>query len=242
MRGFIKLMDELLRAYADITIQAYMLSTDILESFFCKITPSQKKRTRPAPQILQLITRLVESQMEFWGNGRITTDDYHAINVLNYTMEDPAAEEFLPYGLEGVAFDNVAAGVIAKNEEDYIWLLMDYGIAQYIREQLRCEACLNDLSKRIADENDLKDIVITAYEYLAPEFGKAQVYEAFYSACDIYKTVLQDHMMAKNIGKRLQAITIERVALFRKAGSCNNGVTHQTNLLVFVIYLYDLLI
>uniref|UniRef100_A0A1A9Z4B5 Uncharacterized protein n=1 Tax=Glossina pallidipes TaxID=7398 RepID=A0A1A9Z4B5_GLOPL len=45
------------------------LSTDVLKSFFCKIAPSSRKRTRPAPHILKLIRRLVAAQTELWDNG-----------------------------------------------------------------------------------------------------------------------------------------------------------------------------
>uniref|UniRef100_A0A1A9VE87 Uncharacterized protein n=1 Tax=Glossina austeni TaxID=7395 RepID=A0A1A9VE87_GLOAU len=123
-----KLMGELLEAYPDIIIQGYRLSPDVLERFFCRIAPSSRKRTRSAWHILALIRRLMAAQTELWDNGG-HIDDYHAINNLNCTIEDPA-EEFVPYSLDGVPFKNVASGIITKEEEEYVTLLTGYCIAQ----------------------------------------------------------------------------------------------------------------
>uniref|UniRef100_A0A1A9Z274 Uncharacterized protein n=1 Tax=Glossina pallidipes TaxID=7398 RepID=A0A1A9Z274_GLOPL len=48
---------------------------------------------------------------------------------MDCTMEDPAEEEFLPYGLDVVAFDDIVTGQIAKMRRT---LLTGYGTAQYI--------------------------------------------------------------------------------------------------------------
>ncbi|KAL9895755.1 uncharacterized protein ACN2A1_006398 isoform 1-T3 [Glossina fuscipes fuscipes] len=237
MNRFIKLMDGLLEAYPGITIQSYRVSQDLLERFFCKVAPNKRNLTRPATQIMKLINRLIKLQIQFWGSGQSTTNDYHLIELMDYTMEDQAEEEFLPFGLDGVIFDDVVTGQVTRKEEGYIWLLTGYGIAQYIREHLRCQACLKDLTLRKEDANDPRDVVIAAHKYLEPEFAKPKVYDAFHNACDIYKFVILNHMVEANIGKRLQATIVARLAFFREASSCPDGRNHRTNLLGFIINL-----
>ncbi|KAL9874221.1 uncharacterized protein ACN427_012783 isoform 2-T6 [Glossina fuscipes fuscipes] len=124
-------------------------------------------------------------------------------------------------------------GQINGKEADYIWLLMGYGIAQYIHEQLHCQACLEVMKKE--DANDPRDFVIKTHKYLKSEFAKPEVYDAFHNDFDLYKFVILKHVVERDIDKRLQATIGARVAFFREAGSCNNGVTHRTNLLGFVI-------
>ncbi|KAL9915171.1 uncharacterized protein ACN2A1_001920 isoform 1-T2 [Glossina fuscipes fuscipes] len=248
MKRFTELMDGLLEAYPGITIQAYRVSHDPLERFFCKIAPMQGKCTRPTTEIMKLVNRLIKSQIDFWGSGYSTTDDYHLIEKMDYrTAEHQAEDKFLPFGLDGVVFDDILTGEVTEEEEDYIRLLTGYGIAQYIREQVRCQECLEDLTQRkedacsqITDDivaNDPRDDVILAHEYLEPEFPKPKVYAAFCDACDIYKSIMQKHMVEANIGKRVQATIVARLAFFREAGSCTNGRSHRTNLLGFIINL-----
>ncbi|XP_037899387.1 uncharacterized protein LOC119643950 [Glossina fuscipes] len=248
MKRFTELMDGLLEAYPGITIQAYRVSHDPLERFFCKIAPMQGKCTRPTTEIMKLVNRLIKSQIDFWGSGYSTTDDYHLIEKMDYrTAEHQAEDKFLPFGLDGVVFDDILTGEVTEEEEDYIRLLTGYGIAQYIREQVRCQECLEDLTQRKEDvcsqltgdivANDPRDDVILAHEYLEPEFPKPKVYAAFCDACDIYKSIMQKHMVEANIGKRVQATIVARLAFFREAGSCTNGRNHRTNLLGFIINL-----
>uniref|UniRef100_A0A1B0BNL4 Transposable element P transposase-like RNase H domain-containing protein n=1 Tax=Glossina palpalis gambiensis TaxID=67801 RepID=A0A1B0BNL4_9MUSC len=78
---------------------------------------------------------------------------------------------------------------------------------------------------------------IIAHKYLEPEFAKPKVYDAFHNACDIYKFVILNHMVEANIGKRLQATIVARLAFFREASSCPDGRSHRTNLLGFIINL-----
>uniref|UniRef100_A0A1B0FDG4 eRF1 domain-containing protein n=1 Tax=Glossina morsitans morsitans TaxID=37546 RepID=A0A1B0FDG4_GLOMM len=232
--AFKKLMGELLEAFPGITIQGYRLSTDVLERFFCRIAPSSRKRTRSSWHILKLIRRLVAAQTDLWDNGG-HIDDYHVINNVDPSLEDPV-EEFLPYSLDGKAFDNVARGTISNDEEEYVALLTAYCIEQYIRDQLHCDACLADLTKPAVDKNDFRDCVIEVW-YLVHVFAKPEAYQAFYNACDTYKAVLMDRMTTKQIGERLQATMLKRVAFFSEAGSCKNGRSHRTNLLGFTIHL-----
>ncbi|KAL9912497.1 uncharacterized protein LOC119639848 [Glossina fuscipes] len=82
-------------------------------------------------------------------------------------------------------------------------------------------------NKTIEDANDAGDLPSETHQYLEPEFAKPEVYDAFRTACIIYKSVRLKHKVERDIGKRLQA----RVAFFREAGSCPDGRSHRRNLL-----------
>uniref|UniRef100_A0A1B0BGC8 Uncharacterized protein n=1 Tax=Glossina palpalis gambiensis TaxID=67801 RepID=A0A1B0BGC8_9MUSC len=182
--------------------------------------------------------RLMTSQIEFWRSGIRTTNDYHVIEKMDYTVDDQAKEDFLPFGLDGVVFDDIVAGQLRNEEENYITLLTGYGTAQCLHEQLGCEAHLNDLTLRACEETsdgivakDKRDYVILDHECREPEFSSTEVYDAFYNACDIYTAVMRKHVVKRDIGYRVQATIVARLAFSVETGSCTNRRSHRTNLL-----------
>ncbi|XP_037896173.1 uncharacterized protein LOC119641517 isoform X1 [Glossina fuscipes] len=246
INNFIIIMNDLLEAYPGITIHAYRVSQDLLQKFFCKMAPGRRKRTRPVEDVMKLGTRLMKQQLEFWGGGSRTDKDYELIKNLNYKTPAQAEDEFLHYDLNGVPY-KVAAKRLTLNEAEYFRLLTGYGIAQYIREQLKCQACLNDLT--ITKEEACSGIdgmlvaniqehdEILANKNLEPEFPRLDVLNVFLEALGIYLEIIKFHMVERNIGKRTQATILKQLDFFKEKGSCRNGRSHRTNLLGSIIHL-----
>ncbi|KAL9930445.1 uncharacterized protein ACN427_014906 isoform 1-T2 [Glossina fuscipes fuscipes] len=243
---FMEIMDGLLEAYPGITIHAYRVSQDLLERFFCKMAPSRRTKTRHVENIMKLGTRLMKQQLEFWGDGSTIDDDYELIEKLDYTTPAQAEDEFMPYDLNGVPF-KVTANRLTVNEAEYFRLLTGYGIAQYIREQLNCQACLSDLTltrEEACSETDGMLVAkiqehdkILANKHLEAEFPRLDVLNVFLEALGIYLGIMKFHMVERNIGKRTQATILKQLDFFKKKGSCPNGRSHRTNLLGFIIHL-----
>ncbi|KAL9921442.1 uncharacterized protein ACN427_002478 isoform 1-T2 [Glossina fuscipes fuscipes] len=210
------------------------------------MAPSKRKRTREAEDIIKLGTRLMKQQREFCRGGSRTGGDYDLIEKLDYTLAPQAEQQFLPYGLNGMPF-TVAAKRLTANEKEYFRLLTGYGIAQYIREQLICQACLDDLTLRKEEAcseidgklvaNDSEHDEILAHKYLNGAFPKHNVCEVFLEAMSIHLVIMKFHMVDPIIGKSIQATVVKQPAFFKKTGSCPNGRSHRTNLLGFMIHL-----
>ncbi|KAL9918646.1 uncharacterized protein ACN427_000873 isoform 1-T2 [Glossina fuscipes fuscipes] len=111
------------------------------------MAPGRRKRTRPVEDVMKLGIRLMKRQLEFWRGESRTVGDYDLIKKLDYKTPAQAEDEFLPCDLNGVPY-KVAARRLTANEAEHFRLLTGYGIAQYIREQLSCQACLSDLTLR----------------------------------------------------------------------------------------------
>ncbi|KAL9889040.1 uncharacterized protein ACN427_008463 [Glossina fuscipes fuscipes] len=246
INNFIIIMNDLLEAYPGITIHAYRVSQDLLQKFFCKMAPGRRKKTRPVEDVMKLGTRLMKQQLEFRGGGSRTDKDYELIKNLNYKTPAQAEDEFLPYDLNGVPY-KVAAKRLTVNEAEYFRLLTGYGIAQYIREQLNCQACLSDLTltrEEACSEIDGMLVAkiqehdeILAKKHLEAEFPRLDVLNVFLEALGIYLGIMKFHMVERNIGKRTQATILKQLDFFKKKGSCPNGRNHRTNLLGFIIHL-----
>ncbi|KAL9890097.1 uncharacterized protein ACN427_009184 [Glossina fuscipes fuscipes] len=246
INNFETIMDDLLEAYPGITIHAYRVSQDLLERFFCKMAPARKTRRRPVEDVMKLSIRLTKQQIEFWGDGSTIDDDYELIEKLDYTTPAQAEEEFLPYDLNGVPF-KVAAKRLTVNEAEYFGLLIGYGIAQYIRKQLKCQACLSDLTltkEEACSETDGMVVAkiqeyeeILANKHLEPEFPRLNVLNVFLEATSIYLAIMKSHMVERNIGRRTQATIVKQLDFFKQTGSCPNGRSHRTDLLGFIIHL-----
>ncbi|KAL9893288.1 uncharacterized protein ACN2A1_008484 isoform 1-T1 [Glossina fuscipes fuscipes] len=244
--NFMEVMDGLLEAYPGITIHAYRVSQDLLERFFCKMAPGRRTKTRPVENIMKLGTRLMKQQLEFWGGESSSDDDYHLIEKLDYVTPDQAEDEFMPYDLNGVLYE-VATRRLTTNEAEHFRLLTGYGIAQYIREQLNCQACLSDLTltkEEACSEVDGMLVAniqehdeILANKNLEAEFPRLDVLNVFLEALGIYLEIMKFHMVERNIGKRTQATILKQLDFFKKRGSCPNGRSHRTNLLGFIIHL-----
>uniref|UniRef100_A0A1B0C022 Uncharacterized protein n=1 Tax=Glossina palpalis gambiensis TaxID=67801 RepID=A0A1B0C022_9MUSC len=127
----------------------------------------------------------------------------------------------------------------------------NYLIAQmydYLRllNAIRHQDCKESGSEKLGHLGALKEERRQLTNYLSQKYDrngpiihtsnarKPEVCDAFRNACDIYKFIMLNHMVEENIGKRLQAIILARVAFFREAGSCPNGSSHRRNLLGFM--------
>ncbi|KAL9914435.1 uncharacterized protein ACN2A1_001513 [Glossina fuscipes fuscipes] len=232
INNFETIMDDLLEAYPGITIHAYRVSQDLFERFLCKMAPARKTRTRTVEDVMKLGIRLTKQQIEFWGGASSTDDDYELIEKLDYTTPAQAEDEFLPYDLNGAPF-KLAAKRLNANEAEYFRLLTGYGIAQYIRQQLRCQACLSDLKLRkeeacseidgklVANEPEHKEIL--ANKDLEPEFPRRNVLNIFLEALRIYLAIMKFHMVDPNIDKRTQETIMKQLAFFKKTGSCHQS-------------------
>lgn len=130
-----------------------------------------------------------------------TIDDYHLMENLNYRIQERAEEKFRPLGLGGVVYRDLVTGWLNAKHEDYFRLLTGYGIAQYIREQLRCQPCFDDLTirkegacKKVDDNivsKNKQDNDILTYEYLeavSPERSTCSIPQRFWHLIRHYET------------------------------------------------------
>ncbi|KAL9921791.1 uncharacterized protein ACN427_002659 isoform 1-T4 [Glossina fuscipes fuscipes] len=210
------------------------------------MAPGRRTKTRHVENIMKLSTRLMKQQLEFWGGESSSDDDYHLIEKLDYATPAQAEDEFMPYDLNGVPF-KVAAKHLTVNEAEYFRLLTGYGIAQYIREQLNCQACLSDLTltkEEACSEVDGMLVAniqehdeILANKHLEAEFPRVDVLNVFLEALGIYLGIMKFHMVERNTVKRTQATIVKQLDFFKKKGSCPNGRSRRTNLLGFIIHL-----
>uniref|UniRef100_A0A1B0BWP4 Uncharacterized protein n=1 Tax=Glossina palpalis gambiensis TaxID=67801 RepID=A0A1B0BWP4_9MUSC len=72
-------------------------------------------------------------------------------------------------------------------------------------------------------------------KYLKPAFPTESLHKAFQKGYEIFYATMRQHMLAKNIGMRLQATIVRRIPFFRRSGSCSRSELHRRNLLGFVL-------
>uniref|UniRef100_A0A1B0AZR9 Uncharacterized protein n=1 Tax=Glossina palpalis gambiensis TaxID=67801 RepID=A0A1B0AZR9_9MUSC len=64
---------------------------------------------------------------------------------------------------------------------------------------------------------------------------RKSVHEAFQKGYEIFYATMRQHVLAKNIGTRIQATILRRITFFRRSGSCSRSELHRRNLLGFVL-------
>uniref|UniRef100_A0A1B0C334 Uncharacterized protein n=1 Tax=Glossina palpalis gambiensis TaxID=67801 RepID=A0A1B0C334_9MUSC len=108
------------------------------------------------------------------------------------------------------------------------------------RSNLVSKALLDSINMAKDIGFDVRAVVCdrnTTYKEAVHTLPRSRKQVAFDQAHEVFYSALDQKMIEKNIGKRIQATVVAELVFFKTAGSCSRGMVHRRNLLGFMLFM-----